>query len=153
VSLIIFSKYISCLLTMLRDFSSVDQCPIVVTIRPWHSWGQGISVLDKYHWWDVLSRGWIFLSDVSPKGRIKQVIHKWDTSVGDTLVGDTLPLHPYQWWYVFSALIVIYLMYPENKEDTLQCLVGNYQNLLLLSSLLIDHSGLGKEAMYLQNQR
>jgi hypothetical protein len=55
--------------------------------------------------------------------------------------------------FVFGSSCNICNLSREQRRYSTMSTVGNYQNLLLLSSLFIDHSGLGKEAMYLQNKR
>jgi hypothetical protein len=55
--------------------------------------------------------------------------------------------------FVFGSSCNLCNVSREQRRYSTMSTVGNYQNLLLLSSLLIDHSGLAKEAMYLQNKR
>jgi hypothetical protein len=81
--------------------------------------------------------------DVSYKGIQTKTLG--DTSVRDTL---TFGIH-----INFGSSCNLCNVSREQIRYSTMSTVGNYQNLLLLASLFIDHSGLGKEAMYLQNKR
>jgi hypothetical protein len=77
---------------VLRDFSSVVQCPSIETIRPCLS-GLGVrthrsgSILHLFH--GTFHPRKLYLRDDSSKGRINQ-----EKSSGDTSVGDAVPRHP-----------------------------------------------------------